>query len=98
MTLPVTFDEAALGAQVEVPTFTGEAVKVKVAPGTPSGKVLRIKGRGVKTAKATGDLLVTVNVVVPQNLNKAAKQAVEAFREATGGTDVRADLKTSAKE
>jgi uncharacterized protein (UPF0147 family) len=39
-----------------------------------------------------------VNVVVPQNLNKAAKQAVEAFREATGGTDVRADLKTSAKE
>lgn len=96
--LPVTFDEAALGAQVEVPTFTGETVKVKVAAGTPSGKVLRIKGRGVVTSKATGDLLVTVSVVVPQNLNRAAKKAVEAFREATEGSDVRADLKASAKE
>lgn len=96
--LPVTFDEAVLGAQVEVPTFSGETVKVKVASGTPSGKVLRIKGRGVKTPKATGDLLVTVNVVVPQNLNKAAKKAIEEFKAAVGEHDVRVDLMASAKE
>lgn len=97
-TVPVTFDEAALGAQIEVPTFGGDTVKVKVPAGTPSGKVLRIKGRGIKTSKSTGDLLVTVNVVVPQNLSKDAKKAVEAFREATSGTDIRADIKASAKE
>jgi len=98
VTLPVTFDEAALGSQIEVPVYGGDTVKVKIAPGTPSGKVLRIKGRGVKTSKVTGDLLVTVNVVVPQNLTKEAREAVEAFAAATAGTDVRAEVLTSAKE
>ncbi|QIK82358.1 DnaJ C-terminal domain-containing protein [Sanguibacter sp. HDW7] len=98
VTLPVTFDEAALGAQLEVPTLDGATVKVKVAPGTPSGRVLRVKGRGVQTAKATGDLLVTVQVVVPQNLSADARAAVEAFRDATAGTDVRADLISRARD
>ena len=48
LTLPVTFPEAALGAQVEVPTFDGSTVTVKLPPGTPSGRVLRVKGRGVR--------------------------------------------------
>lgn len=98
MTLPITFDEAALGSQIDVPVYGGDTVKVKVAPGTPSGKVLRIKGRGVKTSKTTGDLLVTLNVVVPQNLSKEAKEAVEAFAAATTGSNVRSDILANAKE
>ena len=90
--LPITFAEAALGAQVEVPTFHGDSVKVKIAPGTPSGKVLRLKGRGVKTAKATGDLLVVTQIVVPQKLDKKTREAIEMFQAATADGDVRADL------
>ena len=98
MTVPVTFAEAALGAQIEVPTLSGSTVKVKVPAGTPSGRVLRVKGHGVTTTKQTGDLLVTVQVVVPQKLTKEAKQAVEAFAAATEGDDVRAGLLARAKE
>ncbi len=97
LNLPITFAEAALGAQVEVPTFDGPTVKVKIAPGTPSGKVLRLKGRGVKTAKATGDLLVTTQIVVPQKLDKKAKEAIEMFQAATVDGDVRAELIAAAK-
>ena len=63
--VPVTFAEATLGATIEVPTLGGAPVKLKVAPGTPSGRVLRVKGRGVTTTKATGDLLAEVHVAVP---------------------------------
>ena len=65
--VPVTFPEAALGADIEVPTIDGDTVKVRVPAGTPSGRTLRVKGRGVKHAKATGDLLVTIDVAVPRN-------------------------------
>jgi molecular chaperone DnaJ len=92
MSVPVTFAEAALGATIEVPTLDGSTVKVKVPAGTPSGRTLRVKGRGVKTAKVTGDLLVTVQVAVPQKLSKVAKAAVEALAAETDGVDVRADL------
>lgn len=98
MTLPVSFAEAALGAQVDVPTFDGSTVRMKLAEGTQNGKVMRIKGRGVATTKGTGDLLVTVTVVVPQNLSKKARAAVEAFQEATSGEDPRRDLLAAAKE
>ena len=87
MDLPISFDEAALGAEVKVPTLGGMPVKVKVAPGTPSGRTLRVRGKGVKTKKGTGDLLATVEIVVPQNLSKEAKQAVESFKAATEGED-----------
>src|SRR3954462_429214 len=59
VTVPVTFPEAALGADIEVPTADGSTVRVRVPPGTPSGRTLRVKGRGVQ-AKQPGDLLVTV--------------------------------------
>jgi molecular chaperone DnaJ len=98
VTVPVTFAEAALGATVEVPTLDGATVRVKVPAGTPSGRTLRVKGRGVRTTKATGDLLVTVQVVVPQKLSKAAREAVEAFAAETDGHDVRADLARQAAE
>ncbi|MEG9249393.1 DnaJ C-terminal domain-containing protein [Arthrobacter sp. Soc17.1.1.1] len=95
--VPVSFPEAALGAQIEVPTLTGEMVKMKVPAGTPSGRTLRLKGRGVKTSKGTGDLLVIVDVVVPQNLSREAEAAVEAFRDATKDADPRAGLAAKAR-
>ncbi len=90
--LPVTFAEAALGATVSVPTLDGTPVKVKVAPGTPSGRVLRLKGRGVSRDGRSGDLLAKVQVVVPQRLSDAARVALEALRADEGDVDPRADL------
>ncbi|WP_411374618.1 DnaJ C-terminal domain-containing protein [Arthrobacter sp. MPF02] len=95
--VPVTFPEAALGADIEVPTIDGEKVRVRVPAGTPSGRTLRVKGKGVKTSKATGDLLVTIDVAVPKNLNKEAEAAVKAFAEATSGSDVREGLAAKAR-
>jgi len=95
--VPVTFPEAALGADIEVPTIDGETVKVRVPAGTPSGRTLRVKGKGVKTSKATGDLLVTIDVAIPKNLNKDAEAAVKAFAEATSSADVREGLAAKAR-
>ncbi|YCH07320.1 DnaJ C-terminal domain-containing protein [Arthrobacter sp. alpha11c] len=95
--VPVTFAEAALGATIEVPTLDGDTVKVRVPAGTPSGRTLRVKGRGVKTSKATGDLLVTIDVAVPQNLNKEAEEAVKAFAAATTDANPRHDLAAKAR-
>jgi molecular chaperone DnaJ len=97
ITVPVAFDEAALGAQIDVPTLDGSTVKVKVPEGTPSGRTLRVRGKGITTPKGTGDLLVTVQVVVPQRLTGAAKDAVRAFAEATADADVRGNLMAQAK-
>ncbi|MGO4587910.1 DnaJ C-terminal domain-containing protein [Paenarthrobacter sp. 2TAF44] len=95
--VPVTFAEAALGATIDVPTIDGDTVKVRVPAGTPSGRTLRVKGRGVKTSKATGDLLVTIDVAVPQNLNKEAEEAVKAFAAATTDANPRHDLAAKAR-
>lgn len=94
--VPVTFDEAALGATVEVPTLDGN-VKVKVPAGTSSGKILRVKGRGVKTAKKTGDLLVELEIAVPSSLSDDARAAVEAYAAATAGHNPRAGLADKAR-
>ncbi len=98
--LPVTFAEAALGATVSVPTLDGKTVRVKVSPGTPSGRVLRLKGRGVKSAKTTGDLLAKVQIVVPQRLTDEARSAVEALRalDQAAGHDPRAELMARAAQ
>ena len=66
-----------------VPTLDGEQVTLKIPEGTPSGKVFRVKGRGVKVKKGTGDLLVTVQITVPRKLSKQQREAIEAFAEAT---------------
>lgn len=95
--VPVTFVEAALGATIEVPTLEGEPVKLKVAPGTPSGRVLRVKGRGVKTAKAQGDLLAVVQVAVPSHLDAKAKEALEAFAAAAPDENPRTDMLAKAR-
>jgi molecular chaperone DnaJ len=98
MTVPITFAEATLGAQIEVPTLSGEHVRLKVPAGTPSGRVLRVKGRGVVTPKGTGDLLVTVQVAVPQKVSKKAKEALEAFAAESDHEDVRAGLAARAAQ
>ncbi len=98
VTVPVTFAEAALGAQVDVPTLDGGTVTVKVPEGTPSGRTLRVRGRGITTPQGTGDLLVTIQVVVPQRLSDDAREAVRRFADATDGVDVRADLRTQAAQ
>lgn len=95
--VPVTFTEAALGATIEVPTLGGEPVKLRVAPGTPSGRVLRVKGRGVSTAKGTGDLLAEVQVAVPAHLDEEARTALERFAEVEPRDNPRADLMNKAR-
>ena len=92
----MTFAEATLGATVQVPTFDGKSVKVRVAPGTPSGRSLRVKGRGVKTKKATGDLIAKVHVVVPKELTDEQRQAVETL--AAGEADPREELLAKARQ
>jgi len=96
VTVPVTFSEAVLGATIQVPTLGGEPVKLKVAPGTPNGRVLRVKGRGVLTAKAEGDLLATVEIAVPSHVSDKAKKALEAFEELLPEADPREDLLNKA--
>jgi molecular chaperone DnaJ len=97
LTVPVTFPEAVLGADIEVPTLSGGTMRLKVPAGTPSGRTLRVKGRGLQGSRRTGDLLVTVQVVVPQRVDGAALEAVQAFRSATAGQDPRADLIAGAR-
>jgi molecular chaperone DnaJ len=99
VTVPVTFAEAALGGQISVPTFDGSAVTVKLPPGTPSGRTLRVKGKGVKRKDgSSGDLLVNVSIAVPQKLDGAARDAVEAYAAATAGDDPREGLLALSKE
>jgi molecular chaperone DnaJ len=76
LTVPITFAEAALGATVKVPTLDAP-VSVKIPPGTRSGRTFRVRGHGVPLASGAGDLLVTVEVTVPQALDEAQRQAVE---------------------
>ena len=97
--VPVTFTEAALGAEVKVPSLRGVPVSVRIPAGTPSGRTFRARGKGARRKDGTnGDLLVTVNVQVPQNLNGAARQALESFRDATAGEDPREDLLRRARQ
>ena len=97
LTLPVTFTEAALGADIKVPTMSGEDVTVRIAPGTSNGRTLRVKGRGITKGATTGDLLVTVDVQVPQRVDGKALDALKAFAQETAHEDVRADLVAKAK-
>ncbi|MCW2792829.1 MAG: chaperone protein DnaJ [Nocardioides sp.] len=91
--VPVSFDELALGAEIKVPTLSGAAVTLKVPAGTPNGRTFRVRGRGAKKADGTtGDLLATVEVQVPAVLDEPAREAVQAYRDATAGKPLRANL------
>jgi molecular chaperone DnaJ len=80
LTLPVSYPEAALGANVQVPTLNGP-VTLKVPAGTPTGKTFRIKGKGAPRSGGHGDLLVTVEIDVPGKLSKEQKQLLEQLQE-----------------
>ncbi len=81
--LHVSFVDAALGSSVEVPTIDGK-VKIKLEPGTQSGKVLRLRGKGIKSIDSygVGDQLVYVNVWTPKQLTKEEKDILEGLRDA----------------
>ena len=96
--VPVTFVEAALGATIEVPTLGGESVKLRVAAGTPTGRILRVKGRGVMTSKGTGDLLAEVQVAVPARIPEDALGHLEAFARAMPQENPREELLDMAKK
>ena len=93
VTVPITFAEAALGAEISVPTLEvptpagnpgpGGNVVLRIPPGTRSGRTFRVKGRGVNTSKGVGDLLVTVEVAVPTQLSAAERDAIKALADAS---------------
>ena len=89
--VPVTFAEAALGADIEVPTLNGPRVKLRIKPGTQSGTRHRVKGKGIESPRHTGDLIVSVDVQVPSALTDEQRHAVEALAAATP-TNPRAHL------
>jgi molecular chaperone DnaJ len=91
--VPISFDEAALGAEVKIPTLGGAPVTLKIPAGTPNGRTFRVRGKGArKSDGTTGDLLATVEVQVPAKLDGPAREAVEAYRSATAGKPLRAKL------
>jgi molecular chaperone DnaJ len=99
LTVPVSFDEAALGAEIKVPTLGGGAVTLKVPAGTPNGRTFRVRGKGGRRKDGShGDLLVSVEVVVPSSLSDEARQALEALRAASADHgDLRAELFSKAR-
>jgi molecular chaperone DnaJ len=97
LTLPVTFTEASIGADIKVPTLSGEDVTVRLAAGTPTGRVLRVKGRGITKGHTVGDLLVTIEVQVPRRVEGEALEALKKFAELTSDHDVRSEFNTKAK-
>ncbi|MFF0276147.1 molecular chaperone DnaJ [Streptomyces sp. NPDC094447] len=98
VTVPVSFTEAALGGEIKVPTLGGPAVTLKLPAGTPNGRTMRARGKGAVRKDGTrGDLLVTVEVAVPKELDDKARDALETYREATASDDPRAELFQAAK-
>ncbi|GAB3707083.1 molecular chaperone DnaJ [Mariniluteicoccus flavus] len=93
ITVPITFTEAALGADIEVPTLKGPRVRLRVPAGTPNGRKLRVRGKGVPRKDGThADLIVTVDVVVPSALSNEAQQALRAYAATAGEPDPRQRL------
>ncbi len=92
LTVPITFLEAALGAEITVPTLTG-SVRLRIPAGTRSGKTFRVRGRGVEAAdEKKGDLLVTVEITVPKNLTDEQRAVLERFRDEHPDENPRAHL------
>lgn len=90
--VPVTIAEAILGATIQVPLLGEAPVKLKVAPGTPNGRTLRVKGKGVQRPGREGDLLATVEIAVPSHVSEKAKALISQFDSEMPDEDPRADL------
>ena len=98
LTVPVTFTEATLGGDIKVPTLSGDEVTLRIAPGTSNGRVLRVKGRGITKGSTVGDLLVTIEVQVPQRVEGEALEALKKYAEATADQDVRKEFNAKAQQ
>ncbi|MEV0613896.1 molecular chaperone DnaJ [Nonomuraea sp. NPDC050404] len=93
ITVPVTFTEAALGAEIKVPTLKGMPVTLRIPAGTPNGRTFRVRGRGVARKDGTkGDLLASVEVVVPKTLDDKSRELLNEFNTAHADEDPRAEL------
>ena len=86
LAMPVSFSEATLGAEVDIPMLDGGFVTLKLPAGTPSGRTFRVRGHGVATRRGQGDLLVTVEVDVPIDLTDRQREAVETLAEVAEGS------------
>jgi molecular chaperone DnaJ len=89
--IPITYPEAALGATISIPTLNGNT-KIKVPAGTTSGTTLKLSGKGVETSRSTGDMLVTLTIVVSDDLTTDEQQALETLRDAEAGRNPRSHL------
>jgi molecular chaperone DnaJ len=92
-TLPISFSEAALGAKVDVPTVDGSAI-VRIPPGTQSGQVFRLRGKGAPSLLrpgTRGDQLVEVRIVVPRIADERSKEILKEFARLNSG-DIRKDI------
>ena len=99
ITVPVAFDEAVLGAEIQVPTLGGTPVKIRIPAGTPNGRTFRARGKGTPhKSGGIGDLLVTVEVSVPDELSDEARAAIEAYRAAQAGVNPRDALFGAVKK
>jgi molecular chaperone DnaJ len=93
ISIPVTFVEAALGSEIGVPTPRGGSVTLKIPAATSNGSTFRVRGKGFRKADGTnGDLLVTVEVSVPEVLSDEARTALQQFAEHTSDHDPRKAL------
>ena len=98
LTVPVTFTEATLGGDIKVPTLSGDEVTLRIAPGTSNGRVLRVKGRGIAKGSSVGDLLVTIEVQVPQRVEGEALDALKKYAEATADQEIRKEFNAKAQQ
>jgi len=83
--LPISFPQAALGSEVEVPTLDGK-VRLKIPAGTQNGKIFRLRGKGIVSLRGygKGDILIRVTVEVPTKLNKRQKELIQELAELSG--------------
>ena len=81
-TIPISISQAALGAEVTIPTLEGED-KLKIPEGTQSGKIFSLRGKGIAspTGKGRGDQYVRVNVTIPTKLTREQRKLLEQFAE-----------------
>ncbi|MDR1078086.1 MAG: molecular chaperone DnaJ [Propionibacteriaceae bacterium] len=97
LTAPVTYAEAALGAEIEVPTLFDGGIRLRLPAGTPNGRTFRVRGKGVAGRKGPGDLMVTVEVQVPAELSPEAQEALAAYTALSAEPDPRAKLKQAQR-
>ncbi|MEV5709915.1 molecular chaperone DnaJ [Actinoallomurus sp. NPDC052274] len=99
VTVPVTFPEATLGAEIKAPVLGGQPVTLRIPAGTPNGRTFRVRGKGATRRDGTkGDLLVTVEVQVPEHVDEDTREALEKIRASNNGDDLRSELLGLARE